>query len=78
MRRCAWRCCNQAKNGGKDVPALLEHMRADKLVLWGWEPGGAREPVSMPHPEFVKHLEAWAAAGTPCPRAGTKSGSTQH
>lgn len=55
------------KNGGRDVAALVEHMASDKLVLWGWDPGGKRTPVPTPHAEFVKQLEAWAGAGAPCP-----------
>ncbi len=54
-------------NGGKNVAALIAHMEKDKLVLWGWEPGGKRDPVSTPHATFVTQLKAWAAAGSPCP-----------
>ena len=57
------------RNGGKDIAALVEHMNKDKVVLWGWDPGGKRAPVSTPHPEFVTQLKAWAAAGAPCPSA---------
>lgn len=60
---------DEKRNGGKDVAALVEHMDKDKLVLWGWEPGGKRDPVSMPHDVFAKHLKAWAAAGAPCPQS---------
>ena len=55
------------KNGGKDIAALVEHMTSDKLVLWGWDPGGKRTPVATPHDEFVTQLNAWAAADAPCP-----------
>jgi hypothetical protein len=58
---------DQAKNGGKTIPELVQHMTSDKLVLWGWAPGGNREPVSVPHPQFVTELKAWAGAGAPCP-----------
>lgn len=60
---------DQEKNGGKDVAALVKHMEDDKLVLWGWEPGGKRQPVSKPHAQFVKELKAWEAGGAPCPAA---------
>jgi hypothetical protein len=60
---------DETKNGGKNVAALVTHMTDDKLVLWGWAPGGTRAPVSTPHPEFVGQLNAWAAAGAPCPAA---------
>ena len=60
---------DESKNGGKNIAALVAHMSNDKLVLWGWAPGGRREPVSTPHPQFVTELKAWAAAGAPCPVA---------
>lgn len=54
------------ENGGKDLAALLHHMRDDKLVLWGWDPGVGRAPVSVPHREVVAKFEQWIAAGAPC------------
>lgn len=60
---------DEDKNGGRKVAEVVAHMANDKLVLWGWKPGGNRTPVSTPHPEFVKQLKAWAAAGAPCPEA---------
>jgi hypothetical protein len=58
---------NTSENGGRDLDALLEHVSHDKLVLWGWSPGGARAPVSVPHAEFVAAFERWKKAGAPCP-----------
>lgn len=58
---------NPNTNGGKDFDALIKHVAEDKLVLWGWQPGGARAPVSVPHAEFVAKFKQWAAAGGPCP-----------
>jgi hypothetical protein len=55
------------ENGGRDFAALIRHVRDDKLVLWGWQPGGARAPVPVPHAEFVARFEQWAAADAPCP-----------
>ena len=63
---------DETKNGGKDVAALVTHMKDDKLVLWGWQPGGTRAPVSTPHPQFMTELKAWAAAGAPCPAASAR------
>jgi len=56
-----------AKNGGRTVESLVTHMTSDKLVLWGWDPGGTRKPVAVPHDTFVTQLKAWASAGAPCP-----------
>ncbi len=60
---------DEKRNGGRNVAALVEHMDKDKLVLWGWEPGGKRAPVSTPHDQFVKQLKDWAAADAPCPKS---------
>jgi len=56
-----------AKNGNRTAEDLMEHMRKDALVLWGWEPGGDREPVPVPHDEFLEALEIWLDAGAPIP-----------
>jgi len=58
---------NKKRNGGRDFAALIAHVSEDKLVLWGWNPGGDRAPVSVPHDEFVAKFKQWAAAGGPCP-----------
>ena len=57
---------DEKENGGKDMAALIGHVADDKLVLWGWDPGVGREPVSTPHAEFVAAFKTWAAAGAPC------------
>ncbi len=58
---------DKTRNGNRDVAALVEHMSHDKLVLWGWDPGKGREPVTTPHATFVAQLKAWQTAGAPCP-----------
>ena len=56
-----------ARNGGKTAEQLLHHVAEDKLVLWGWDPGGQRAPVSVPHAQFVGAFKTWVAGGMPCP-----------
>ena len=53
--------------GGKDLPAMEEHVAHDKLVLWGWDPGAGRAPVPIPHADFVSAFRAWVKVGAPCP-----------
>ena len=48
---------------------MLKHVAEDKLVLWGWEPGGDRIPVPVPHDRFVAAFKTWKDAGAPCPGA---------
>ncbi len=54
-------------NGGRSLKELIHHVSEDKLVLWGWNPGGGRAPVPVPHEELVASFKQWAAAGAPCP-----------
>lgn len=56
-----------ARNGGKTLQEVAVHVRDDKLVGWGWAPGPGREPAPGSAEETFKALEAWTAAGAPCP-----------
>lgn len=58
---------DKERNGGKSLDQLVEHMGSDPLVLWGWTPGGGREPVDVDHDDLMKALRLWVAAGGPCP-----------
>ena len=58
---------DKQRNGGRDFAALITHVSEDKLVAWGWNPGGDRAPVSVPRDVFVAKFKQWAAAGGPCP-----------
>jgi hypothetical protein len=62
--------CQQIKdpatNGGKDMATLRAHLDSP-LVVWGWNPGFGRAPVSTPHEKFIAAWETWARSGAPCP-----------
>ena len=58
---------DEDRNGDRDLDDLVKHVSEDKLVLWGWNPGGERAPVHVPHDEFVAKFRQWADAGGPCP-----------
>ncbi len=55
------------QNRGRNIDQLVEHLTADKLVTWGWNPGEGRTPVPMAHDEFTAKVKQWQAAGAPCP-----------
>jgi hypothetical protein len=63
--------CRQIKdpkqNNGKTVAQIVEHVTADKLVLWGWNPGEGRTPPPMGHDEFARRFQEWARNGAACP-----------
>jgi outer membrane protein assembly factor BamB/mono/diheme cytochrome c family protein len=61
-----------ARNGGRDLEALLVHMETEPLVLWAWNPGTrpngeARTTPPLSHEDLVTTFEAWINAGAPCP-----------
>ncbi len=58
---------NRQATGGKDLPAMLAHVRDDKLVAWGWEPGGTRTRVPVSRADTVAAMKTWIDAGAPCP-----------
>lgn len=62
---------DRSSNGDRDFAALIKHVSDDKLVLWGWTPGGNRAPVPVPHDVFVARFKRWADAGGPCPVTGS-------
>jgi len=51
---------------GLDVDGVVEHM-STPLVLWGWNPGEGRTPVSVPQATFLATVKQWASKGAACP-----------
>jgi len=58
-----------ARNGGRSLAALEEHVRTDALVNWAWSPGPGRQPPPISHDAFVARFVEWEQAGAPCGRA---------
>lgn len=69
--RSARALCEQLRDpvhtGGRDLPALLHHVREDPLVLWAWSPGGDRTVPPLSHEAFVAAFSTWVASGGACP-----------
>jgi hypothetical protein len=53
--------------GGKDLAAMLAHIRDNELVAWGWAPGGQRSLPPATRAETVMAFKTWMDAGAPCP-----------
>lgn len=58
---------NPATNGGKSNQQLLEHVRDEPLVNWGWNPGPGRSVPPISHEEFVAVFTEWVQTGAYCP-----------
>jgi hypothetical protein len=57
-----------ARNGGKSLEQLVEHMAEDSLVGWGWQPGAGRTAVPGTQKEFGALIRAWVDTGAHCPK----------
>ena len=58
---------DRRETAGKDLPAMLAHIRDDKLVGWGWAPGGKRTIPAVSRPDTVAAFKTWMDGGAPCP-----------
>jgi hypothetical protein len=58
---------DKSRNGKRDIGDLVEHIRTDPRVQWGWAPGPGREPPPYSALEVAEFLRRWDAAGAPCP-----------
>ena len=61
---------DRARNGGRDLVALIHHVSEDSLVGWAWAPGAGRTPAPGTQAQFGELMKAWAATGAFCPQKG--------
>tara|TARA_R110002033_G_scaffold16694_4_gene46224 strand:+ start:156 stop:911 length:756 start_codon:yes stop_codon:yes gene_type:complete len=58
---------HSARNGGRTLAEVADHVSNDPLVLWGWVPGPGRDPAPDTPARAARAILAWADAGAPCP-----------
>jgi hypothetical protein len=58
---------DKARNGGRDLAMLQDHMAHDDLVAWGWNPGKGREPAPGSQQQLGELAKAWIDTGAECP-----------
>ena len=56
-----------ARNGGRTLALLQEHLAHDDLVAWGWAPGEGREPAPGSQQQLGELTQAWINTGAECP-----------
>ena len=56
-----------ARNGGRTLAQVHEHMATDSLVGWAWAPGFGRTPAPGTQKELGALLDAWIKTGAVCP-----------
>jgi hypothetical protein len=58
-----------ARNGGRGLAQLHDHMANDHLVGWAWNPGAGRVPAPGTQAQFGELVQAWIDTGAKCPKA---------
>ena len=56
-----------ARNGGRSLADLVEHIGDDTLVGWAWHPGIGRTPAPGTQAQAKALVEAWIDTGAACP-----------
>ena len=56
-----------ARNGGRSLEKIHEHLAFDTLVGWAWAPGFGREPAPGTQKAFGELITAWIETGAACP-----------
>lgn len=56
-----------ARNGGRTLQQIIEHVSTDKLVGWGWDPGEGRTLPPLSREEFARDVKQWVEKGAACP-----------
>lgn len=56
-----------ARNGGRSLQDLIEHIGDDTLVGWAWHPGPGRMPAPGTQADAKALVIAWVESGAACP-----------
>jgi hypothetical protein len=57
-----------ARNGGRSLAKIEEHLAQDHLVGWAWHPGEGRLPAPGSQAVFGQLIAAWIKTGAQCPK----------
>jgi hypothetical protein len=63
--------CRQLKdpqeNGNRNLQQIYDHISADELVGWGWNPGDGRSQPPLSRADTSAQLKIWIDGGAACP-----------
>jgi hypothetical protein len=69
LREICLQIQDPARNGGRTLAKLHEHMAMDPVVAWAWQPGEGRVPAPGSQAEFAALIGAWIDTGAQCPQS---------
>lgn len=60
---------DRARNGGRSLSEVVDHVDHDAFVAWGWAPGADRPAAPGSQAEFAALMGAWVESGADCPES---------
>ena len=69
LREICQQIQDPARNGGRTLAKIGEHMAKDAVVAWAFAPGDGRAPAPGTQAQFGALIDAWIATGAGCPRS---------
>jgi hypothetical protein len=69
LREMCLQVQDPARNGGRSLAKIQEHVARDSLVGWAWRPGEGRAPAPGTQAQFGALIKAWIATGAQCPQS---------
>ena len=69
LREICQQIQDPARNGGRTLAKISEHMAKDAVVAWAFAPGDGRAPEPGTQAQFGALIDAWIATGAGCPRS---------
>lgn len=58
---------DRARNGGRSLTEIQEHLAKDRLIAWAWDPGAGRTPAPGTQERLGELATAWIDTGAECP-----------
>lgn len=56
-----------ARNGGRTLAQIRDHLAHDGIVAWGWKPGADRVRAPGTQAQLAELVQAWIDTGAACP-----------
>jgi len=69
LREICLQIQDPARNGGRTLAKISEHMAKDAVVGWAFAPGDGREPAPGTQAQLGALIDAWIATGARCPQS---------
>ena len=69
LREICLQLKDTARNGGRSLSKIHEHVTTDPLVGWAWHPGEGRSPAPGTQAQFGALIRAWISTGAHCPQS---------